>query len=274
LEDGVEPQRETYRPPWLLWVVAALAVLVGGLSLYREVTGQNDGSDLKVDARLAPVHQAELLEAARAAYAILRTPEFATALTGVAGDRKIYVSRSRGERSAELVLEDLTGRGRYLPVRLVMMDPYAPGARGHYAAGGGLGYVSQDGEIHLPPDVLADWTADDLVRRSCAINTLAHEIAHTISISPFVFTPAFTDTRLGERAIPRRDGGDSPVASYLIGSAAQCAWLQQQGRIEASDVRACIEVFGTRGFNDRCAAFALGEPVRERPGLPPPMRPL
>jgi len=271
---GLEPQRETYRPPWLLWVVAALAIVVGGLSLYREITAQNDGSDLRADARLAPLHQAQLLEAARAAYAILRTPEFAAALNGAAGDRMIYVSRDRGERSAEVVLEDLTGRGRYLPVRLIMMDPAAPQSRGHYAAGGGLGYVSQDGEIHLPLDVLADWAADDLVQRSCAINTLAHEIAHTISISPFVFTPAFTDTRLGERAIPRRGEGDSPVASYLIGSAAQCAWLQQQGRIAASEVGACVEVFGARGFNDRCAAFTAGEPVQERPGLPPPMRPL
>jgi len=271
---GLEPQRETYRPPWLLWVVAALAILVGGLSLYREVTGQNDGSDLRADSRLAPAYQAQLLEAARTAYAILRTPEFAAALTGAAGDQPIYVSRDRGERTAESVLEDLTGRGRYLPVQLIMMDPAAAQSGWHYAAGGGLGYVSQDGEIHLPPDVLADWAADDLVRRSCAVNTLAHEIAHTISISPFVFTPAFTDTRLGERAIPRRGAGDSPVASYLIGSAAQCAWLQQQGRIAASEVRACVEVFGTRGFNDRCRAFAAGEPVRDRPGLPPPMRPL
>ncbi|MDO8408607.1 MAG: hypothetical protein Q7S93_00870 [Phenylobacterium sp.] len=270
----MEPQRETYRPPWLLWVVAALAILVGGLSLYREITGQNDGSDLRADPRLAPVHQAQLLEAARAAYAILRTPEFAAALKEVAGDQPIYVSRGRGERSAEVVLDGLTGRGRYLPVRLIMMDPTRAESRSHYAAGGGLGYVSQDGEIHLPPEVLADWSADDPVRRSCAINTLAHEIAHTISISPFVFTPAFTDTRLGERAIPRRGEGDSPVASYLIGSAAQCAWLRQQGRIVAGEVRACVEVFGTRGFNDRCTAFGPGEPIRERPDLPPPMRPL
>ncbi|MDP1617296.1 hypothetical protein [Phenylobacterium sp.] len=270
----MKPDRETYRPPWLLWAVAALAILVGGLSLYREVTGQNDGSDLRADPRLAPVHQAQLLEVARTAYALLRTPEFAAVLKAAADDQPVYVSRDRGERSAEAVLADLTGRGRYLPVRLVMMDPYAPGARGHYAAGGGVGYVSQDGEIHLPPDVLADWASGDLVRQSCALNTLAHEIAHTISISPFVFTPAFTDTRIGERAIPRRDGGDSPVASYLIGSAAQCAWLQQQGRIVASEVRACVNVFGTRGFNDRCRAFTADEPIRERPGLPPPMRPL
>ncbi len=271
---GLEPQRETYRPPWLLWVVAALALLVGGLSLYREVTDQNDGSDLRADPRLAPVHQAQLLAAARSAYAILRTPEFATALQAAAEGQAIYASRDREEQPAEVILDDLTGRGRYLPVRLIMMDPTAAESLEHYAAGGGLGYVSQDGEIHLPPDVLADWAADDLVRRSCAINTLAHEIAHTISISPFVFTPAFTDTRLGERAIPRRGAGHSPVASYLIGSAAQCAWLQQQGRIAPGEVRACVEVFGTRGFNDRCGAFTAGEPIRERPGLPPPMRPL
>ena len=112
----------------------------------------------------------------------------------------------------------------------------------HYAAGGGVGYFTQDGEIHLPPEVVAQWRAEDPVVRSCALNTLAHEIAHTVSVSPFVFTPAFTDTSLDTPRIPGRRPGESPIGSYLIGSAAQCAWLARQ--CAASDPllepRSCI----------------------------------
>jgi len=262
---------ETYRPPRHLLIVAALALLVGGLSLVREVTRQNDGSDLKVADALPPAVRADLLDAAQTAYSLFDTPQFAHAVTAGAGGQPIYVSRDRRAGAVADVLERLRGEGRFLPVRLVLMTQGQANAAWHYAAGGGIGFFSQDGEIHLPPEVVVQWRARDPVVRSCALNTLAHEIAHTVSVSPFVFTPAFTDTSLDAPTIPGRRPGESPIGSYLIGSAAQCAWLAREGRIEEAELSACVDVFGTSGFNDRCAAFAGGEPVRERAGLPPRM---
>lgn len=260
-----------YRPPAYLWLVAALALAVGGWSLFGEVTGQNDGTDLRVDQTLPPAVQQELLEVAGAAYSILQTDVFAAALRAGAGDQDIYIARDRPSGDAEAVLERLRGEGRFLPVRLVLMSLAQARSVSHYAAGGGVGYITQDGEIHLPPDVVVNWRSADPVQRSCAINTLAHEIAHTVSVSPLVFTAGFTDTSLTERVIPGRRPGAGPVASYLIGSAAQCAWLERQGRIARADLAACVEVFGAAGFNDRCEAFGRGQPVRERPGLSRPM---
>ncbi|MBA4792322.1 MAG: hypothetical protein H2041_01505 [Phenylobacterium sp.] len=262
---------QTYRPPRHLLIVAALALLVGGMSLVREVTRQNDGSDLKVAEDLPPAVRADLLDAAQTAYGLFDTPQFAQALAAGAGGQPIYISRDRRAGSVAEVLERLRSEGRFLPVRLVLMTQGEANAAWHYAAGGGVGYFTQDGEIHLPPEVAAQWRAEDPVVRSCALNTLAHEIAHTVSVSPFVFTPAFTDTSLDAPTIPGRRPGESPIGSYLIGSAAQCAWLARQGRIEDAELGACVEVFGAAGFNDRCAAFGGGEPVRERAGLPPPM---
>ena len=262
---------DTYRPPRHLLIVAVLALLVGGLSLAREVTRQNDGSDLRVAEDLPPAVRADLLDAAQAAYGLFDTPQFAQALAAGAGGQAIYISRDRRAGSVADVLERLRGEGRFLPVRLVLMTQGEANAAWHYAAGGGMGYFSQDGEIHLPPEVVVQWRAQDPVVRSCALNTLAHEIAHTVSVSPFVFTPAFTDTSLDQPRIPGRRPGESPIGSYLIGSAAQCAWLAREGRIEEAERGHCVEVFGTAGFNDRCEAFGAGEPVRERAGLPPRM---
>ena len=81
---------------------------------------------------------------------------------------------------------------------------------------------------------------------------------------------AFTDTNETERRIADRRHPDTPVASYLIGSVAQCTWLERQGRIGRADIPACVETFGVAAFNwERCGQFAGGEPVAPRPGLPP-----
>lgn len=266
-----DPHRP-YRPPLYLWLVAALALAVGGFSFFGEVTRQNDGTDVRVDPTLPADLQADLLAAARTAYGLMQTPQFERALRAAAGQGPVYIARDRPRGDVDEVLARLRGEGRYLPLRLVLMSDSQVRFARHYAAGGGIGYFTQAGEIHIPPAVAAQWRAGDLVERSCAINTLAHEIAHTVSISPLVFTPAFTDTNAARPAIAGRTPGESPIASYLIGSAAQCAWLAREGRIAETELAACVEVFGTAGFNDRCTAFSAGESVRERPGLPPPMR--
>jgi len=130
-------------------------------------------------------------------------------------------------------------------------------------------------DIVIGRSVLRDYGSTDAVTRSCAINVAAHEYAHTISLTPMGYRPAFTDTRSRESRIPGRRDRSTPVASYLIGATAQCTWLQQLGRIGRVDVPACVEVFGSAAFNwDRCEQFAGGEPVALRPGLAPAADPL
>jgi len=130
-------------------------------------------------------------------------------------------------------------------------------------------------DIAIGREVLSRYAAIDPVIRSCAINVAAHEYAHTISLTPMGYRPAFTDTKFQEDRIPGRRDRGTPVASYLIGATAQCTWLQRQGRIGQADVPACVQVFGTASFNwDRCPQFVNGEPVALRSGLAPAADPL
>lgn len=111
----------------------------------------------------------------------------------------------------------------------------------------------QIGRVHL-----ARYRSTNIVERSCAVNTLAHELTHTISGAPGIYAQVLRDT--GQDAMPP---GSEPGASYLVGSVAQCTYLQNRGRIGANDLRQCVAAFGQREFfNTRCASYADGVPVR------------
>jgi hypothetical protein len=165
--------------------------------------------------------------------------------------------------------------------RYVQVDVWLVGAE----QGAALGYLGMAAEhsagegrysdIELVRPLLDAWASTDPVMRSCAINVAAHEYAHTLSTTPFVYRTAFTDTSLGEVRITSRRDRSTPVASYLLGTLAQCTWLQKQGRIEREDVPACVEVFGVASGNpQRCQSFADGGPIAPRPDLPPLNDPL
>lgn len=113
---------------------------------------------------------------------------------------------------------------------------------------------------------LWNWNHSNPVIRSCAINTVAHEISHTVVIDPATYRYAFSDFDRFSTSAP------TPSASYLIGSVAQCTWLQEQGRIGAGELRTCLAVFGVRHFNSlRCQQFYPGDAVSpDRPNLSAP----
>lgn len=160
---------------------------------------------------------------------------------------------------------------RFAPAQAMIVDDdgVALGAAGE---GGTTGRYS---DVMITRGVLEAFGSGDVVTRSCAINVAAHEYAHTISLTPVGYRVAFTDTDEIRREIANRRHPGTPVASYLIGSVAQCTWLERQGRIGPGDVRSCIEVFGTAAFNwARCGQFAGGAPVAPRPGLAPAAPPL
>jgi hypothetical protein len=76
------------------------------------------------------------------------------------------------------------------------------------------------------------------VERSCAINTMAHEITHTLTDKPgppFIYF--FTDD-----APP----GSTAVATLLVGAVAQCTFLRNAGRIATdAQLTSCVAKFGT-----------------------------
>jgi hypothetical protein len=202
------------------------------------------------------------------AHAVLRSSDFRQALEATASDYPAVYARGSDqdaspEEIAKIVALERPG-ARFTPVQAEVTDDLT-GALG--AAGEGVG-SGRYADIVIGRDVLAKYGSPDVVQRSCAINVAAHEYSHTISLLPVAFSVAFTDTSGGQEQIRDRRDPSTPVASYLIGAVAQCAWLQQQGRIDRADVRACIATFGVQAFNwSRCGQFAGGEPVAPRPDL-------
>lgn len=208
------------------------------------------------------------------AYATLRSEAFQQNLRDLA-DRypAIYARRGQQDASAGQLADYVALKplgSRFVNADVILIGGVEPDAQ-HFLASAGQGPgEGRYSDILLGRFVMTHWRAGDRVRRSCAINVAAHEYAHTISITPFVYEPAFTDTRLGEHQIAHRKDRSTPVASYLIGAVAQCTWLQAKGRIARADVPACVAAFGVASGNDeRCDAFPGDTPVAPRPDLPP-----
>lgn len=209
-------------------------------------------------------------------YALLRSPELQAALASLASRYPAIYARNQQPGATPAEVADLvalkTPGARYVQVDVQLID----GARGFLGmAGEHEAGVGRYADIVLVRPVLGAWVARDPVMRSCAVNVAAHEYAHTLSTSRIVYNAAFTDTRPGEGRIAGRTDRTTPVASYLLGTLAQCLWLQGQGRVPRDGLAACVEVFGVNSGNPaRCGAFAEGQPVAPRPGLPPLNPPL
>ena len=266
------PERHGFRTSGL-WAVLAAIVMLGwiawenraedtapGRDPYDRILGTGDGAESQA-----------LTSLLKEAFTVLRSPAFRANLLALEGRYPSIYARDAEQaasvsRVASIVSLEPPG-SRFAPaqVALVEGDSGGLGAAGEGVASG------RYSDILIERIVLAAWGHPDPVARSCAINVVAHEYAHTIVLTPMGFGNAFTDTKADEDAIPNRKASGTPVASYLIGSVAQCTWLARQGRIGREDVPACVQVFGTAAFNwDRCGQFAGGAPVADRPGLAPP----
>jgi hypothetical protein len=227
---------------------------------------------------LGSASEAERVAASRllqAGYSVLRSPAFRTHLEALQGSYPVIYARPSEQEidprgvAAVIALERLGSR--FAPAQVTIVDDNGE-ALGMAGEGGTSGRYS---DVLITRGVLGIFGSSDVVARSCAINVAAHEYAHTISLTPVGYRVAFSDTNEVRRAIADRRHPGTPVASYLIGAVAQCTWLETQGRIGPDDVRACVEVFGTAGFNwRRCGQFTGGEPVALRPGLAPAVPPL
>ena len=117
-------------------------------------------------------------------------------------------------------------------------DTSAHGFSGSRHASTGAGPDQVTGHIRLGRVHLARYKSDNLVERSCAINTMAHEISHTLSERKTEFRMHILDSG------PENRPPDGIIeASYLIGSAAQCSYLEIHGRIRSDALLSCFQTF-------------------------------
>ncbi|WP_430417276.1 hypothetical protein [Parasphingorhabdus sp.] len=163
---------------------------------------------------------------------------------------KVWFEKYRGFGNAEDVGEFVLNPkspNRYIAASVV---PFSGWAR----TGGKEGSI----KISLNRSLLKRWRSSDVVMRACAINTMAHEITHTLSRSSKTYLYAFRDTGVGAEA--RR----TPPASYLTGDIALCGYLIREGRIHRADLKSCVKVwYKPKGFQShKCNDFPGDTPIQ------------
>lgn len=213
------------------------------------------------------------------AHTVLRSDRFERNMRSLAGAYPAIYARNGMQAAtaddlADYVSLKKTG-ARYTVVDALVLSE-ADAVSGMLASAGEASAGSgRFADVTLDAIVPRLFQSQDVVERSCAINAAAHEYAHTISTMPVRYDAAFTDTNERRVLIPNRRQPGTPVASYLIGTVAQCTWLQDHGRIGASGLQVCVRTFGTAAMNlERCRSFADGQPVAPRPDLPEAAPPL
>lgn len=166
---------------------------------------------------------------------------------------KIWLTATLGFADSERVAAIVNSADSEMPYVKALVVPRRTG----WASTGMAG----DGRlrIRLRSSLLDRWRSADPVVKGCAINTMAHEISHTISRDPERYYPAFTDT--GNANADARDG---VVASYYSGDLALCTALVRFGRIAPADIAQCIPVWYAPGGlqSGRCYAFGGNQPVK------------
>lgn len=205
------------------------------------------------------------------AYSTLRSDAFRTNLRALSFDHRTIFFRVDGDGSTSAPVkngsvDDLVDvidekiSFRYVPVPVGLV-----GGSDYYFALSGITGDGITASFTLGRGNLGNWRSSDSVTRSCAINTVAHEMSHLISSNPAAFS--LETQPLKDVNAAKRSGSDA-IASYLVGTVAQCTWLQQQGYTPKVDLKSCVAVFGHRGFNGgRCNQFGKSREIKYRPDL-------
>lgn len=214
--------------------------------------------DVSVDAGLSAADQRDMKDIIDTSIAILRSDQFlANARALKATYPKVYIGPYTTQRDLEAAVQLLRspspGWG-YGPTRLAVQPGRSGAATSNYGE-----RPRTNLHIYVNNLPLTNWRAANRVQKSCAINTVAHEISHTLLKDPRGYFPVFTDGN-GAAAASRKNG---TTGSYLIGQLAQCTYLQNVNRISADQVKQCIPVFyATPVFaHRRCDDYNETEPV-------------
>lgn len=103
--------------------------------------------------------------------------------------------------------------------------------------------TAHPGVIALSRRARDNWRAATPQERALAINSLAHEITHTITSCSPGLCLVFADRGFSFGWLR----GNPPLVSYTVGSVAQCTWREEQG-IMPEGLIACVRRFGVRSF--------------------------
>jgi hypothetical protein len=200
-----------------------------------------------------------------AAYATLRSDLFRSNMASLAAEHPTIFLRVAGEGTAEAAaangsVADLVDMVQAKPpFRYVRAAVALVGDPNFFFALSGVTGDDAHASFTLGRGNLGRWLSASQVNRSCAINTAAHELSHLISSDATRFR---IDTQpIRDSGAATNSGRGDAIASYFVGTVAQCTWLQQQNYAPAVNLKACVRVFGHRGFNQvRCDEF---EQIRE-----------
>jgi len=117
------------------------------------------------------------------------------------------------------------------------------------------------GQIELGRLHFARYTRGDTVEKSCAINTMVHEMSHTLSDQADKFWMHILDSQ--DKVTPPFGVHE---AGYFIGTIAQCTYLQTKGRVTQSGFQSCLQTFSNPAIGSRfnglaCDDFPDGTPI-------------
>ena len=119
------------------------------------------------------------------------------------------------------------------------------------------------GQIEIGQLHLSRYRAGDAVEKSCALNTLVHEISHTLSETPDLYWMHILDSQRG--AAPPKGVFE---ASYFIGVIAQCTYLENIDRISPSEFNSCILTFSDPSLSSRFRSSACDDFPGHKPITP------
>lgn len=210
---------------------------------------------------------------------VLQAREFETNLIQISSRYpKVWISRTHDTLPTERLLSVLNTDYSKLPAlwwpktKVTLEgdtpsrapDKAAHGVIGSRHASTGAGPDDVTGHIRLGRVHLARYKSDNIVERSCAINTMAHEISHSLSEKKDKFWMHILDSGSENRP---PDGVIE--ASYLIGSVAQCTYLERHARISSDEILNCFQTFsdpnkGSRFRSLACDDFTDQDPIRPK----------
>jgi len=125
------------------------------------------------------------------------------------------------------------------------------------------------GQIDLGRLHFARYTRGGPVEKSCALNTMVHEISHSLSERRGEFWMHILDSEINVTA-PR----GTFEASYFIGAVAQCTYLQSIDRVSDAKFHTCLKTFsdpqsGSRFKSLACDDFPNSKPITPQGRLLP-----
>lgn len=230
------------------WFSIPAVFLVAACGVRQPVMGPSTYVEQKVSpfsitmASTVPMeHRRALQELIDTTLAITSSRQFADRMDSLGKPyRGLWLSPSGDVLSPAQVAQIYGGRhrrARPVPITVTFVD------RGNAVTTFDDQVTPARATIKIPAGILANWTSNSLTRRSCAVNTMAHELTHTISSSDRVGTWVFEDgVGLRWARLMRRH-----LVSYTVGGVAQCIMLEHH-RPLTGGFKECLRTWGKAPF--------------------------